>query len=68
MALDQKDASSCGICGGVMVSIRGKDPGEPRRPVCPTCLAERMDTIREMTGRDYGVAYQSTDTPKEPTT
>ena len=48
---------SCGICGGQMVLIRGRIPGDDKRDVCPTCLAERMDMIREMADRDYGKAY-----------
>lgn len=50
--------NGCGICGGQMVSIRGRYPKEERRNVCPTCLAERMDQIREVSCPDYGIAYQ----------
>ena len=45
----------CRICGGALVSIRGRAPGAARRVVCPTCLAERMDLVREFFwGREYG--------------
>ena len=48
----------CPICGGKLVKIRGKYPGDKRREVCPTCLQERMDQINEISSRDYGVAYK----------
>jgi len=50
---------SCGICGGSMVEIRGRYPREIKRIVCPTCLAERMDNIRELCDPDYGKSYQA---------
>lgn len=53
-----KENAGCNVCGGKMVSIRGKYPYSDKRLVCPTCLAERMDTIREMCDRNYGVASQ----------
>lgn len=43
-----------------MVEIRGRYPKDPKRSVCPTCLADRMDDIREMADRNYGVAYTTT--------
>lgn len=58
------EGQSCGVCGGAMVSVRGRHPRDERRVVCPTCLADRMDNIREMAARDYGVAY--TDAPRTP--
>jgi hypothetical protein len=48
----------CQTCGSKTVMIRGRYPRDPEREVCPTCLAERMDTIREVADRDYGRAYQ----------
>lgn len=48
----------CQTCGSKTVRIRGRYPRDPEREVCPTCLAERMDTIREVADRDYGRAYQ----------
>lgn len=50
---------SCRVCGGALVEIRPKHPGGENRKVCPTCLADRMDLIREYSDRDYGVAYQA---------
>ena len=47
-----------------MVLVRGRHPGEDKREVCPTCLADRMDTIQEMSSRSYGQAFQSDDKPK----
>ncbi len=55
---------SCGICGGQMVNIRGRYPQDEKREVCPTCLAERMDQIREVSSPDYGKSYQAE--PMEP--
>lgn len=48
-----RERVSCGICGGEMVEIRGRYPEnhlrrDRTRIVCPTCLAERMDQIREI--------------------
>ena len=48
---------SCNACGGKMVEIRGRYPKQEKRLVCPTCLAERMDNIREIADSNYGVAY-----------
>lgn len=52
------NAPSCQTCGSSTVTIRGRYPQDHRREVCQTCLAERMDTIREVADRDYGRAYQ----------
>jgi hypothetical protein len=49
----------CGVCGGRLVEIRGRHPSDKPRQVCPTCLAERMDMIREMSAADYGMAYEA---------
>jgi hypothetical protein len=51
----RSDMTTCNICGGQQVMIRGKNPGDNDREVCPTCLQERMDDIHRMTGPDYGV-------------
>lgn len=48
----------CAICGGKIVEIRGRYPKQENRKVCPTCLAERMDQIREVSSPDYGQSYQ----------
>lgn len=52
----QASLLGCAVCGGRMTEIRGRHPGDAQRTVCPTCLAERLDLIREMADRDYGRA------------
>jgi len=49
---------SCGCCGSQMVEIRGRYPYDTKRRVCPTCCAERLDQIREISDKNYGVASQ----------
>lgn len=61
---------SCNICGGVMVEIRGRYPEnhlrrDRTRIVCPTCLADRMDNIREIASPDYGKCCTSDPTPQK---
>ena len=51
----------CPVCGGKLVTIRGKHPGNPRRVVCPTCLADRMDMIRDMSDPNYGIGCAAND-------
>ena len=46
----------CAVCGGRMTEARGRHPGDAPRIVCPTCLADKMDMIRELADRDYGRA------------
>lgn len=53
------EVESCAGCGGKKVLIRGKRPGDDKRYVCPICLAERMDSIREMADPYYGIAQKS---------
>ena len=48
--------TTCGICGGETVEIRGRFPQEERRRTCPTCTQERLDQVREISDRHYGVA------------
>jgi hypothetical protein len=48
---------SCGVCGGKMALIRGRYPHTDKRVVCPTCLCERMEQIREVADDNYGKAY-----------
>lgn len=43
----------CPVCGGKLIEIRGKHPGDPKHNVCPTCLAKRMDMIRDMSDPGY---------------
>ena len=50
--------NSCPVCGGDMVSIRGKYPNSPKRIVCPTCLADKIDMIRELTDPKRGMGSQ----------
>lgn len=52
-----QEVTGCGCCGGKMVFIRGRHPKSEDRLVCPTCLAERMDLIREYVSPDYGKAF-----------
>lgn len=60
--IDDKDinqTSSCNICGGRMVFIRSKFPGlTDKRLVCPTCLADTLDDIKDRMRDDYGQAYK----------
>jgi hypothetical protein len=46
----------CGICGGKQVLIRGRYPQTENRLVCPTCCQERLEQIRDISDRNYGVA------------
>jgi len=48
----------CGICGGKMVQIRGQYPKDGERRVCPTCCYERLEQIRQIADKNYGVAMQ----------
>ena len=52
------DVLSCACCGGKMVYIRGRHPGMDNRLVCPTCMAETLDDIKERLRTDYGQAMQ----------
>lgn len=49
----------CNHCGGSMVYIRGRYPKQEKRLVCPTCATERLETINELSDKNYGVAVQS---------
>ena len=48
----------CLVCGGKEVYIRGKHPGDEMRLVCPTCLMEKIELLREIISPSYGVASQ----------
>ena len=48
----------CYCCGGKVVSVRGRYPKMPDRIVCPTCMAEKLDRIREISDPLYGVPMQ----------
>lgn len=56
-ALADSVPGRCGICGGALVPIRGRFASDEPREVCPTCLAERLDQIRDISDRDYGKAH-----------
>lgn len=58
--------AQCAICGGTMVLIRGRYPKEAQREVCPTCLAERVDQIRELSSMGYGAACEAIPLPAPP--
>ena len=49
---------TCAVCAGQLVIIRGRTPQEEMREVCPTCLADRMDQIRQLTDPHYGQAFE----------
>ena len=57
--IGSKDLLGCGVCGGKTAKIRGRHPGDNAREVCPTCLAERMDMINEMSSAHYGMACEA---------
>jgi hypothetical protein len=57
--LSTSDLLGCGVCGGKMVFVRGRYPGTDNRKVCPTCLADRMDMIQELTSAEYGQAHEA---------
>jgi hypothetical protein len=54
----QDDTKGCPICGSKLAEIRGRYPGDAKRLVCPTCLQERMEWIRDVCNPTYGIACQ----------
>ena len=56
----------CNLCGGQLVEIRGRDPRDPKRKVCPTCLQERLEQINDISSSGYGVACQDATKPITP--
>jgi hypothetical protein len=36
---------SCYVCGGLLLRVRGRHPGDPRRVVCPTCMLESLEDL-----------------------
>lgn len=54
----------CGICGNPTVFVRGRDPQADRREVCPTCMAERLDSISELAASGFvlGPTYSTEST------
>lgn len=56
---EYRTGKRCGACGLLKVAIRGRFPRDPERLVCATCLAERMDQIREISDPSYGIPQQA---------
>ena len=56
MILELDYNRGCPMCAGEMVFIRARYPHGPQRHVCPTCMADRMENIREITDSHYGIA------------
>jgi hypothetical protein len=46
----------CGVCGGRLVTVRPRTPRGPTRTVCPTCMADRLDQIHDISAWTYGLA------------
>ena len=61
-----KTNTACQTCGAKTTMIRGKYPHEDKREVCPTCLAERMDQIKDISDKDYGKAWQDKSALNQP--
>jgi len=59
---EKLQTAGCPTCGAKLVTIRGRHPHDDRRKVCPTCLQERMDYIRDLLDPNYGIPA----TDKEP--
>lgn len=51
--------TGCPVCGGKLVEIRGRYPKDSKREVCPTCLADAIDDIHEMSSKNYRTTCQS---------
>ena len=60
----KNERRGCSVCGDKLIYIRGRNPGDDNREVCPTCLSEKMDMIREISDKNYGQAYTTNDTEK----
>jgi hypothetical protein len=50
--------NNCHICGCKMVKVRGKNTNDLPRKVCPTCMAEKLEVIREISDWNYGKSQQ----------
>ena len=35
----------CEVCGGKLIFIRGRHPGDKKRKVCPTCATEILESL-----------------------
>ena len=49
----------CDCCGGLMVYVRGRHPGMDNRLVCPTCMAETLDDIKQRMETAHRKIYQA---------
>jgi ssDNA-binding Zn-finger/Zn-ribbon topoisomerase 1 len=58
LKLIDKPFTGCPVCGGTLVSIRGRHPKGPKREVCPTCLADTLDDIHEISSKNYRIPCQ----------
>lgn len=61
--------SGCNVCGGKLVTIRPRYPkGEPRE-VCPVCLQDRIEMVRDIlnpaTYQAEAARTEATDTGEE---
>ena len=50
---------NCSKCGYNLVEIRGRYPGKEKRMVCPCCLADKVELIEEICGKNYWEAEQT---------
>ena len=49
-----------------MVEIRGRHPYTQRRKVCPTCMADRLVDINNMSNSNYGACEVPPNDQAEP--
>jgi len=54
----------CEVCGGKLVVIRGRHPGENKRKICPTCAFEILESIMDSCNNRQTCSSQLTD-PKQ---
>lgn len=38
-------SAGCEVCGGRLVYVRGRYPGDKKRKMCPTCALEIIESI-----------------------
>jgi len=63
MILELDGRVGCLACACEMVFIRPRYPNGPQRHVCPTCMADRMENIREITDSHYGIGQTQKEVP-----
>jgi len=56
-AIKEEDSKGCDICGGKLAIIRGRYPNDDKREVCPTCATEKLESIHDLSNKDYGKTY-----------